>query len=86
MTQEYQSESNLLRRCSIPFLLGMSLAAFSPCLDFPFDCQLDDNKWIQSGTLSNGVFFDEIWQRIEPDEDVAQSPMETELSKGKVTQ
>jgi len=44
--------------------------------EFPFDCRFDGDKWIQSGTLANGIFLEEIWQRIKPDEDVSQWPDE----------
>jgi len=44
--------------------------------EFPFDCRFDGDKWIQSGTLANGIFLEEIWQRVKPDEDVSQWPGE----------
>ncbi len=41
-----------------------------------FDCKFDGDKWIQSGKLPNGVFLEEIWQRIGPNEDVSKRPMD----------
>jgi hypothetical protein len=41
---------------------------------FSFDCRFEGNKWIQSGTMPDGTVLEEIWQRIEPDEDVSAWP------------
>jgi hypothetical protein len=35
-----------------------------------FDCRFEGDKWIQSGKLPNGVMLEEIWQRIQENEDV----------------
>jgi len=37
---------------------------------FGFDCRFEDDKWIQSGKMPNGVFLEEIWQRVRESEDV----------------
>lgn len=39
-----------------------------------FDCRFEEDRWIQSGKLPNGVFLEEIWQRVKPDEDVSMRP------------
>lgn len=41
---------------------------------FAFDCRFEGDRWIQSGKLGNGVFLEEIWQRVQPNEDVAAWP------------
>jgi hypothetical protein len=45
--------------------------------DFAFDCRFEGDLWIQSATLPNGSEMIETWQRIKPDEDVAQRPADT---------
>jgi hypothetical protein len=42
--------------------------------DFAFDCRFEGDLWIQSAMLPNGSEMIETWQRIKPDEDVAQRP------------
>lgn len=39
-----------------------------------FDCRFEEDRWIQSGKLPNGVFLEEIWQRVKPEEDVSMRP------------
>ena len=45
--------------------------------DFAFDCRFEGDLWIQSAKLPNGSEMIETWQRIKPDEDVAQRPADT---------
>jgi hypothetical protein len=40
---------------------------------FGFDCRFEGDQWIQSGKI-NGVFLEEIWQRVQENEDVAAWP------------
>ena len=37
---------------------------------FAFDCRFEGDRWIQSGKMPNGVFLEEIWQRVQENEDV----------------
>jgi hypothetical protein len=48
---------------------------------FGFDCRFEGKRWIQSGTMPGGVFLEEIWERLEPDEDVAAWPTPSETPK-----
>lgn len=48
---------------------------------FGFDCRFEGNRWIQSGTMPGGVFLEEIWERLEPDEDVSAWPSPSEDTK-----
>ena len=31
-----------------------------------FECKVEGNKWYHSGTLSNGLTIEEVWERLEP--------------------
>jgi len=31
-----------------------------------FECKVEGNKWYHSGTLSNGLTIEEVWERVEP--------------------
>jgi hypothetical protein len=42
---------------------------------YGFDCRFEGDKWIQSGKMPNGVFLEEIWQRVQENEDVAAWPI-----------
>jgi hypothetical protein len=44
---------------------------------YGFDCRFEEDRWIQSGKLGNGVFLEEIWQRVKENEDVAAWPEKT---------
>jgi hypothetical protein len=41
---------------------------------FGFDCRFEADRWIQSGKMPNGVFLEEIWQRVKENEDIAAWP------------
>ncbi len=41
---------------------------------FAFDCRFQDDQWIQSGKMPNGVFLEEIWKRVQENEDVDSWP------------
>ena len=41
---------------------------------YGFDCRFEGDRWIQSGKMPNGVFLEEIWQRVKENEDVATWP------------
>ena len=42
---------------------------------FGFDCRFEGDRWIQSGKMPNGVFLEEIWQRVQENEDVSTWPV-----------
>ncbi len=41
---------------------------------YAFDCRFEGDRWIQSGKFPNGVFLEEVWQRVQENEDVAAWP------------